>query len=455
MRNKAIEIMLMAAAVCAAAPAREEYKRDFHKTANLPPGGAVRIEAQMGRVSVHARPGNDVQVQAAIRCSADTMDQARRWCDQIQIFFEQTAAGVYVRTDIPRLNMGGRNLSYAVDYDVLMPDKAALDLRNRFGPIDVSDLHASATIVNSNGTVAFLNGRGRQRIENSFGMVEVRRNEGDVVINTSNGPVIATDIGGTLEISNRFGEIRVTNVARGVQIRSNNSTIEVTGAGGPATISNSFGRVTISDVKADATVLNQNGEIDANGITGTAELHTSFAAIRFSRIGKAVTVHANNSLVRGDTVGESATVETTFAGVDLRDVKGGVRVTAGNAYIRLTGIGGEVYAKTSFAPVNVADAAGPVTVEGQNGAVTVVGRPERGCQPIALRTTFAPIRVTLPRGVGYDVTAHTTFGNIHTDASVVTAVTGNIGHDGLTGKIDGGGCPLKLSDQNGSIDILR
>ena len=109
-----------------------------------------------------------------------------------------------------------------------------------------------------------------------------------------------------------------------------------------------------------------------------------------------MTVRANNSLVRGDTVGEGAAVETSFAGVDLRDVKGAARVTAGNAYIKLTGIGGEVYAKTTFAPVNVSDAAGPITVEGQNGAVTVAGRPAAKCQPISLRTTFSPIRVTLP-----------------------------------------------------------
>ena len=454
MRSR-INLIVLMVAVCATACAREEYKRDFRKSANLAAGKSVRIESQFGRISVRTKPGQEVLVQAVTHCSADTMEEAKRICDQIQVVFEDGNTGVSVRTDYPRLSGHFHNLSYAVDYDITMPDTAPLDVRNRFGKLDVVDLHAPSTINSGNGTVTFIGGRGQQRIENSFGMVELRKNEGDVTINNTNGPTIAADVNGALDISNRFGEIRVTNVGRGVTIHSNNSNIEVTGAGGPAWISNSFGRTAVSEVKANVTVQSQNGEIDANGIAGAADLHTSFAAIRFSKIGKGVTVKANNSLVRGDTVGESAAVETSFAGVDLRDVKGAARVTAGNAYIKLTGIGGEVYAKTTFAPVNVADAAGPITVEGQNGAVTVVGRPAQKCQPISLRTTFSPIRVTLPEGTGYDVTAHTTFGRIHTAPTVVTTVSGDVGGSGLNGKINGGGCELKLLGQNGDIDILR
>jgi len=454
MRSR-INLILLTVAVCATACAREEVKRDFRKFANLPVGRSVRIESQFGRISVRTKPGREVFVQALTHCSADTMDQAKRICDQIQVLFEETPTGVSVRTEYPRLSGRFHNLSYAVDYDITMPDTAPLDVRNRFGKLDVVDLHAPATIDSGNGTVTFIGGRGQQRIGNSFGMVELRKNEGDVSINNTNGPTIASDINGGLDLANRFGEIRVTNVARGVTIHSNNSNIEVTGAGGPTMITNSFGRTTVSDVKSNVTVQSQNGEIDADGIAGTAELHTSFATIRFSRIGKSVTVKANNSLVRGDTVGESATVETSFAGVDVRGVKGAARVTGGNAYIKLAAIGGEAYAKTTFAPVNVSDVAGPVTVEGQNSAVTVVGRSAEKCQPISLRTTFSPIRVTLPEGQGYNVTAHTTFGHIHTAPAVVTTVSGDVGGSGLTGKINGGGCDLKLIGQNGNIDILR
>jgi hypothetical protein len=128
-------------------------------------------------------------------------------------------------------------------------------------------------------------------------------------------------------------------------------------------------------------------------------------------------------------------------------------VTSGNSAIRLNGIGGEVYAKTTFSGVTIADAAGPITVENQNGSVTVEAKSGQRCQPIALHTSFAPIRVTVPWGLGYSVTARTSFGRIHSAHEM--AVVGDLSPETVTAKIAGGGCDLKLVDQNGNIDILK
>ena len=222
---------------------------------------------------------------------------------------------------------------------------------------------------------------------------------------------------------------------------------------GGTVVTNSFGQVVVSTVKADLKVQNQNGEVRAHDVTGSAELATSFAPIQFSRIGKTLTVRASNSTITGDTMGESATVETTFGGVDLRGVKGSARVMAGNSSIRLTGIGGETYAKTSFNGVTISDAAGPITVESANGSVTVESKGGQNCQPISLRTSFGPIRVTAPSGRGYNLTARTSFGRINSDFDLT--VTGEVSKQDLTGKIGGGGCELRLMDQNGDIEILK
>jgi hypothetical protein len=430
-----------------AAPAREEFKRDFAKNTPLTGGRALRVEHQFGRVSVRTHAGSEVQVRATIRCSAPTADQARRGADDVQIAVEDGM----VRTTYPR--NWPRNVSYSTDLDITMPQTAPLSLSNRFGATEVFSLHAAATITSGNGSVTLLAGRGRHRIENSFGPVEVRGNEGDVTIHNGNGAVTAIDINGAVEVSNRFGNIRAVN-ARGLTVRSNNAHVEAENIGGPVNITNTFGRVTVTDGKGDAIVQNQNGEIVVNGVNGLADLHTTFAGVTVSRVGKGLTVRAQNSNVRGDTIGESATVETTFGSVDLRNVRGGARVSAGNSSIKLTSIGGNIYAKSSFNGITIADAAGPVTVDNQNGSVTVEAKAGGGCKPVALRTTFAPIRVTIPRGSGYNLTARTTFGRIHVDPAVQVLVSGDLSQGSLTGKIGAGGCELQLTGQNGNVDIL-
>lgn len=446
MRNGINILLICCCAVTA--HAREEYRRDFHRTIALTGGRNFRVENSLGAVNVRTHNKSEVDIQAAIRCSASTESEARSYCDQIQIVVDAGS----VRTQYPN-HYNSRNLSYSVNYEILVPEATPLEVRNRFGSVTVTNLRAPGAIFNNNGPVYLSGGRGRLQIENSFGSVEVRTNDGDLTVRNGNGTVTASDVSGIVDITNRFGNVRVTNAGRGVTIHSNNSQIEVANVGGVATISNTFGGVTVSDAKSDVIVQNQNGEVRATGVTGAADLHTSFNRISFSRIGKALTVRASNSTISGDTVGDSATVETTFGGVDLRGIKAGARVTAGNSSIRLSGIGGEVYAKTSFNGVTVSDAAGPVTVENQNGSVTVDAKAGQKCQPISLHTSFGPIRVAIPGGAGYNVTARTSFGRIHSEADMT--MMGDIGGDELRGRIGGGGCELRLMNQNGSIDIVK
>ena len=431
--------------------AREEVKRDFQKTAALPAGRTLRVEHSLGSVTVRTQAKAEVGVQAAIRCSAESAETARRYCDQIQIRVEENGAGVIIRTDYPRNQT--RNLSYSANLEIQMPETAPLELRNRFGAVSVQKLRAPASINNANGNVLLMQGSGGQRIENSFGNVEIVTNEGDLTVVNANGWVRAGDVSGAADIANRFGEVRASNIGKTLTVHASNSKVDVEHVGGIANITTTFGDVRVWDARSDLTVHNQNGRIDVNSVAGVADLQTTFAGVKFTGIGKSVRVTAQNASVTGDTVGESATVQTTFANVDLRGIKGGARVTASNSGIRMTGIGGEAYAKTSFAGTTIDDVAGPVTVESANGSVTVSPRAGQPCKPVSLQTTFAPIRVAVPAGVGYTVTGKTSFGRINSEPEM--AISGAIAPDSISGKIAGGGCDLRLVDQNGNIDIIK
>ena len=451
-----MRIVISLILLCCCGPARaqrEEYKRDFQKAVALPGGRSLRVDHSMGSVNVRTQSKNEVAVQAAIRCSAETAARAHNFCDQIQIRVEESGSGVVIRTEYPRSGIWPRNMSYSTNLEIQMPETAPLELRNRFGNVSVQKLRAAATINNGNGNVVLTQGSGRQRVENSFGNVEVITNDGDATVVNGNGWVRVSDVTGNAEITNRFGDVRVSNVGKTLTVHGGNSKVEVEHVGGVAMVTTSFGDVRVWDAKSDVTVHNQNGKVEANSVAGMADLQTSFAAVKFTGIGKTVRVLAQNSAVTGDTVGETANIQTSFANVDLRGVKGGARVTGGNAGIRMAGIGGEVYAKTSFAGIAVEDASGPVTVENANGSVTVASKAGQACKPIAIQTSFAPIRVAVPAGLGYTVSGKTSFGRIHSEQEMT--VSGAISADSINGKIAGGGCEMRLTNQNGNIDIVK
>jgi hypothetical protein len=115
---------------------------------------------------------------------------------------------------------------------------------------------------------------------------------------------------------------------------------------------------------------------------------------------------------------------------------------------------GDAIVTTSFSGVTLESIGGKITVDNQNGAIFVTAaRPSSGCRDISLKTSFSSIRVGIPDGVGYNLSAHTSFGRITSDVPVTAS--GSIGGDSLNGTIGAGGCRLQLTDSNGTIEIVK
>jgi DUF4097 and DUF4098 domain-containing protein YvlB len=125
-----------------------------------------------------------------------------------------------------------------------------------------------------------------------------------------------------------------------------------------------------------------------------------------------------------------------------------------NGSVTARNVKGDASVRTSFSGVTLDTIGGRINVDNQNGAISVTAvRPSSGCRDILLKTSFSSIRVQIPGGLGYNLSAHTSFGRISSDLPVTS--TGNIGGDTLNGTIGGGGCQLQLNDSNGSIEIAK
>jgi hypothetical protein len=75
------------------------------------------------------------------------------------------------------------------------------------------------------------------------------------------------------------------------------------------------------------------------------------------------------------------------------------------------------------------------------------------CEPIVIRTSFSTLRVRLGGEANYHVSARTSFGSIRTDFPL--SVSGSISNDNLNGVIGRGRCEMTLTDNNGTIEIVR
>jgi DUF4097 and DUF4098 domain-containing protein YvlB len=146
-------------------------------------------------------------------------------------------------------------------------------------------------------------------------------------------------------------------------------------------------------------------------------------------------------------------VKTSF-GLAQAERVGALTVDSANGAVRASAVKGATEIRTSFAPVVLTNVDGSVDVRNQNGSIEVSGftaRGPEGCYRMSLTTSFAPIRLTLPGGAGFNVSARTSFGKVQSGLPFTT--TGALSADSLTGTIGGGGCEVTISNTSGDITL--
>src|SRR4030095_7216247 len=138
---------------------------------------------------------------------------------------------------------GSGHISYAVDFDIVIPETMPVTARNKFGDVTIDGVKADTTVSNSNGKVAVHDGKGTSRIDTSFGAIELIRHAGPARAPAPNGEIFVTDIGGQPTIRNRFGRIVAGKIQGPTQISGGNGTVAVQELGGKPTVTDPSGRV--------------------------------------------------------------------------------------------------------------------------------------------------------------------------------------------------------------------
>jgi DUF4097 and DUF4098 domain-containing protein YvlB len=220
------------------------------------------------------------------------------------------------------------------------------------------------------------------------------------------------------------------------------------------TIRDSFGNLELENLNGALDAETSNGKITIHDVRGSVTLKSSFGAIEATNVPKGIRAVTGNGAITLTDIGADAYAKTSFGSVLAEHVNGNLTVEDSNGSVTARNVKGDATVNTSFAGVTLESIGGRIRVDNQNGAISVFAvRPASGCRDISLKTSFSSIRVHIPEGVGYNLTARTSFGRVSSELPVTA--TGNLGGDSLNGTIGAGGCQLQLTDSNGSIEIAK
>jgi TonB family protein len=282
----------------------------------------------------------------------------------------------------------------------------------------------------------------------------------NVDVKTDAGDIETQDIGGTASLSTQGGNIRT-------------GCIGVNRPGGAAAgrlvakLETGGGHIQVLDVSGDLDAFTAGGHINAGNIAGDALLHSGGGHVRAGQIRGRANLETDGGNITVGQAGSLVTVRTGGGQIDFGEVRGSVRAQTGGGGIRIMYVSGPLEVESSAGSICLTRVAGTVRAATAGGTIRAWINPDAPSSGGAVHLAGASqltsgngdIVVFLPRNLAADIDATVESGGEHRiEADPGLALTVQTPAHGAgpvraLGRLNGGGAPLKLRTNSGTIRL--
>ena len=195
----------------------------------------IGIVGVNGTVDIVGQDGaTTVSIRGERRVGSDSVQDAKRHLDELEVQVTDLGDEVLVRTDQPR-NTGGRD--YVVDYTIALPSDLIVDVALVNGEITIDAIENTVRVDNVNGNVQLTNIVGNAHVTLVNGNIEsdvVLPMNGEIDQSTTNGNIIlsipsATSADFSAAVTN--GAISTSNLLLSNQVQTPRSLEGMLGSG--------------------------------------------------------------------------------------------------------------------------------------------------------------------------------------------------------------------------------
>lgn len=197
---------------------------------------------------------------------------------------------------------------YPIDFEVVVPAGALLNLRDTSGKIEVSDINSAVEVHDGSGTLA------------------VRHVKGPLGIDKESGDVRVEDVLGTTTLVSRSGQLHFLRVGE-LNVTASDGNLDVIDTGS-ARLVNKGGNIRVSGAKGSVHIDDDSGEIEVSQAGGDVDIRDTSGQIRASHVGALTIDDTSGDLVVDGA--RSVNVRTKESGqVKLKNVAGEVNIPPG------------------------------------------------------------------------------------------------------------------------------
>lgn len=264
-----------------------------------------------------------------------------------------------------------------------------------------------------------------------------------------------------------------------LELNTGGGAIKVGNLSGAVNAKTSGGSITVGDIDGDLNVDTSGGSISVGKVSGESKISTSGGSIKVAGGGASVVAKTSGGSIKIGPSNGRVSVDTSGGSILVGHAKGDVSADTSGGSIRIEGSDGNVLADTSGGGVYIDNVAGKISADTSGGGIRIsrargavkadtsggdirvefIEHNPKVDTSISLETSGGEIELYLPEKMKASVLAvlevhfHNKKAQIYSDFPLtIKRSNGKILGEG---DINGGGDPLRMRTNNGSIYIRK
>jgi DUF4097 and DUF4098 domain-containing protein YvlB len=383
-----------------------DYNVVIEKNYEVESGGTLNIENAQGDISITSAVGNQVVIREEL--AADVITR-----EELNEIVQQEMAAYGRRNDVITLAANSHHPGIERDFIITVPEKFNLQVHTGNGDVSVSRVNGQIQIESAGGDV---------QLADISGSTQVTTAGGDLEFTTISGSLRASTAGGDVSLKNIFGESSINT------------------SGGDIELINSKNRITINTSGGDITLRKISGDLDAQTMGGDVTLTDAEGKrIHLNSMGGDIVVNNCSGQTDASTQGGDISAEHITGELSARTMGGGIEITDLQAGATAVSMGGDISIEMTLKDMK---------------------KPHK----IQAETTGGDLNITLPARLPATINAEVRLnrrsGNrndIFSDFPLTKMSPDETGDRIIRskGEINGGGDPIDLKTNGGSIYIKK
>ncbi len=278
----------------------EELQKEFKKSFDIGPNALMVLKNYRGPVSIQAKDGQAVEVNALIKVVHDDADAAREILENTEVaVLESSLSKLDIEVKVDRdllnnvstvsgfwnslMNAWNRSLGPVLEitFDVVVPREIDLDIRTERAPLSIRDIQGQVDAANHRGSIVLeeirgplsaeteraemklINIGGEIRARNHRGSIDISDAEGDVDAQTERANMNLGNIHGNVLAKNHRGVITATHVSGSIIAETERADIVLDAIGYNIEATNDRGAIHIKEAQNSVIAHTERGNIDA------------------------------------------------------------------------------------------------------------------------------------------------------------------------------------------------